>query len=93
MNKYPVQLTNGKRLTGLVALLAVASAISVAGCHAHAVAQDASELMPLAATSAPSAPSAPETAVATTFVGMEPTQPFDEKFVTPMETVGASGRD
>ena len=90
MNTTLEPLGNGTKLTSLVTLLAVASAISVAGCHAHAVAQGASELMPIAATPAALAP---ETVVVTTFVGTEPVQPLDEKVVTPMETIGASSEE
>jgi hypothetical protein len=84
MNSTLEPLRNGTRLTGLVALLAFASAISIAGCHAHAVGQGASELMSIAVTSAS------EPVVTNTFVGVVPVHPFDERPVTPVETAGAS---
>lgn len=77
---------NELRLTGLVTLLALVSAISMAGCQLHAVAQTASSSAPVeAAQVVASLPNPLE--------GMEPIQPFDEKLVTTMETVGASDKD
>ena len=75
---------DGLRLTGFVTLLALASAISVAGCHSHDLARG---------SAAPTALTPEETVAANPMAGMVPVQPIDDRPVTPMETVGASKDD
>ena len=72
---------NGLRRTTLGTLLVLLCAI-VAACHADASAR---------ANANPKKP--PENVNVNALAGMEPVQPFDEKLVTPMETVGASPKD
>jgi len=77
---------NRLRLTRFVTLLALVSVILMAGCHSHAVARVAAASTPVGSSQAvPALPNPPE--------AMEPVQPFDEKPVTTMETVGASNKD
>lgn len=100
MNSNLQPSVSGMRLTGLVTLLALVSAVAVAGCHSNAVARlgataAAIKTSQVAPAPAPVPPEPSPTAAAFTnpLQGMEPVLPFDEKGVTPMETVGASDKD
>ena len=77
---------NGMRITGLATLLALVSAISVAGCHSHAAASQ-----PGVTTAA--APSPVQAVGANPMARLSPAPPFDETLITPRETVGAAEVD
>jgi hypothetical protein len=79
---------NGLRLTGLVTLLALVSAVSLVGCHSHSAARGAATSTSPPIEASQTAPASPNP-----LEGMEPVQPFDQTRVTTMETVGASDKD
>ncbi|MBC7731868.1 MAG: hypothetical protein H7306_08210 [Bacteriovorax sp.] len=99
MNSSLESSASGMRLTGLVTLLALVSAVAVAGCHSNAVARLGATTAPIKTSQAAPAPAlvSPPSPMAATLpnplLGMEPVLPFDEKQVTPMETVGAPDKD
>jgi hypothetical protein len=77
---------SGMRITGLATLLALVSAISVAGCHSHAA---ASQPAMITSTTPPPVP----TVGANPLAGLSPSPPYDETLITPTETVGAARVD
>lgn len=99
MNSNLEPSVSAMRLTGLVTLLTLVSAVAVAGCHSNAVARLGAAAAPIKTSQAAPAPalvsppSPTATALPNPLLGMEPVPPFDEKLVTPMETVGASDKD
>jgi hypothetical protein len=81
MNTTHGLLRGGLWLTYLVMLLALLCA-SLTGCHSRAAVMISATAMPPVVTGN-----------SNPLAGMTPAQPIDERPITPMETVGASGTD